>query len=429
MKGILFLCTGNACRSQMAEGFARRMLSPQIAVFSAGTKPAGQNPRALAAMAKVGLDISSQHSKHVDEIDFTKISLVITLCGDAAETCPTVPGAITEHWGLPDPAAVKGSEAKIEIAFNAVRDDIAGRVAALAARYRPEACAAVVGGSGFYDLPGVEDLRELRVDTPFGAPSDALFVGRLGGKKVVFLPRHGRGHTLLPHEINMRANIYALKRLGVTKIISVSAVGSLREEIAPGDVVLPRQFIDRAVHRAHTFFGEGVVAHVSLADPVCNGLASSLAEKAGHEPGRVHDGGTYLNMQGPQFSTRAESHLYRQWGCDIIGMTNGTEARLAREAEICYATLAFPTDYDCWRTATEEVSIEQIVGVLRANVAKGQRIVAAAVQAIDPGAACSCRTTLDMGLMTPPEAIGAAARLRLHAILARRLAPAEKLGV
>lgn len=284
-----------------------------------------------------------------------------------------------------------------------------------------EAAIGILGGSGFYDLPGAIVIDEVVVDTPFGAPSDALIVARLAGRRVVFLPRHGRGHRLLPGEVNTRANLYALKVLGATQVISVSAVGSLREEIAPGDVVIPRQFLDRTVGRPATYFGGGVVAHVSLADPVCEALAGALAVAANAEPGRVHDGGVYVCIEGPQFGTRAESALMRQWGADVVGMTNLTEARLAREAELCYATLALPTDYDCWRPHTVDVQVADVLGVLRANVAKAQRILVHAVGAIDSTRACACQRGLDVALVTPPEAITDAARRRLGVILARRL--------
>jgi 5'-methylthioadenosine phosphorylase len=420
-KGVLFLCTGNSARSQMAEGLARLLLPPDVPVHSAGTQPVGVNPRAVAAMAEIGVDIAAQTSKLLATIDLKGLQLIVTLCDDAARSCPSVPGVAAEHWGLEDPAAATGSDAEIAAKFRAIRDRILGRLWALAQKLAPEPAIGIVGGSGFYDLPGVEDRTEVAVDTPFGPPSDHLFVGKLAGKRVVFLPRHGRGHKFLPHEVNYRANLYALKRLGVTRVLSISAVGSLREHIAPGHVVFPRQFIDRAMHRENTFFGGGAVAHVSLADPVCNSLAVLGAACARQEPGMVHDNGTYVCMDGPQFSTRAESHLYRAWGADIIGMTNGTEAKLAREAELCYATMAFPTDYDCWRTATEEVTIEEIIRVLHANVAKGQRIVTAALKQIDPLQACACRTTLDAGLMTPVDALPPAAQVRLAAILQRRV--------
>jgi 5'-methylthioadenosine phosphorylase len=278
----------------------------------------------------------------------------------------------------------------------------------------------VIGGSGFYDLPGVAGLQSVDVDTPFGRPSDSLVVGEFAGRRLVFLPRHGRGHRLLPGEINARANIYALKLLGATHVVSVSAVGSLREAIAPGDVVVPRQFIDRTVARPATFFGGGVVAHVGLADPVCAVLADTLATSAEHEGSRVHGNATYVCIEGPQFGTRAESELMRAWGADIVGMTNLPEARLAREAELCYATLALPSDYDCWR-ARDAVTAVDALAVLRAGVGAARRILARALQTIDPARTCACQTSLDAALVTPADAIDAPARSRLAAILARRL--------
>ncbi len=274
----------------------------------------------------------------------------------------------------------------------------------------------VLGGSGFYDLPG----ETVEVETPFGRPSDALTIAQLAGRRVVFLPRHGRGHRLLPTEVNARANLYALKQLGATHVVSVSAIGSLREAIAPGDVVVPRQFIDRTVARPSTFFGDGVVAHVSLADPVCATLADMLVTAARGEAERVHPSATYVCIEGPQFGTRAESELMRAWGGDIVGMTNLPEARLAREAELCYATLALPTDYDCWRTR-DEVAATDALAVLRAGVDTARRILVRALETLDPSRACSCQRSLDTALVTPPEAIGPEARRRLAVLLARRL--------
>ncbi|HRV80869.1 MAG TPA: S-methyl-5'-thioadenosine phosphorylase, partial [Planctomycetota bacterium] len=226
----------------------------------------------------------------------------------------------------------------------------------------------VLGGSGLYAMDGLEDVTEKTLSTPFGAPSDAYICGRLDGVDMVFLPRHGRGHRFTPSEINYRANIWGLKALGVTQVVAVSAVGSMREEIAPGDFVLIDQFIDRTRHRPDTFFGDGVVAHVMFADPVCEGVRQALVQASRTTGIKVHDGGTYLCMEGPQFSTRAESELYRSWGVDVIGMTNLTEAKLAREAELCYATLAMATDYDCWHQGHDDVTVEAIVAVMHANV-------------------------------------------------------------
>ncbi|MFM7199230.1 MAG: S-methyl-5'-thioadenosine phosphorylase [Myxococcota bacterium] len=240
----------------------------------------------------------------------------------------------------------------------------------------------VVGGSGLYALEGLTHVQEVALDTPFGRPSDVYVTGELNGTRMVFLPRHGRGHRFTPSELNYRANIYGFKQLGVTHLISVSAVGSMKEEIHPGDIVVVDQFIDRTVQRPHTFFNEGIVAHVPLADPVCPLLAQTLTTTCEQLGVRHHRGGTYICIEGPQFSTRAESKLYRSWGVSVIGMTNMPEARLAREAEISYATLALATDYDCWHESEEDVSVEAVIAVLTANVAKALAIIAAAVPQI-----------------------------------------------
>lgn len=240
----------------------------------------------------------------------------------------------------------------------------------------------VIGGSGLYELEGVENLSEVRVSTPFGAPSDAFVTGELDGVPMVFLPRHGRGHRYSPSEVNYRANIFGMKRLGVTHLISVSAVGSMKEKIRPGDIVVVDQFFDRTYRRASTFFGEGLVAHVSMADPVCPILAKCLYETAKALGVTVHFGGTYVCIEGPQFSTRAESRVFRSWDVDVIGMTNMPEARLAREAEISYATLALATDYDCWHETEEDVSVEAVIQTLRNNVSKAKAVIARAVREI-----------------------------------------------
>lgn len=241
----------------------------------------------------------------------------------------------------------------------------------------------LIGGSGLYKIDGIEEVREIAVETPFGAPSDVLVTGRLGGRRVYFLPRHGRGHVLLPHELNHRANIYALRSLNVRWLISVTAVGSLRQEMAPRDIVVPHQLFDHTSRRTeHTFFGRGIAAHISLAEPYCAPLRHILVEAARAEGCTAHDRATYINMDGPAFSTRAESEIYRQWGCDIIGMTNAAECRLAREAEIAQATLALVTDYDCWKIEEEPVTIETVIGHLHANAAAAQRILARAIAAI-----------------------------------------------
>lgn len=281
---------------------------------------------------------------------------------------------------------------------------------------------AVIGGSGLYELPGLAGAREVRLRTPFGEPSDAILVGRVGPSAVAFLARHGRRHNLLPSEVNSRANVYALKALGVERIFAVSAVGSMREGIERRDVVVPDQLVDRTRSRAATFFGGGVVAHVAFADPFCPVLRRALVTGAREEGARVHDGGTYLCIEGPAFSTRAESTLYRSWGVDVIGMTSLPEARLAREAEICYATLALVTDYDCWHEGEDAVTVEGVLDALRANAALASRTLARAIEAArDAREGCGCRDALKDALITPPEAIPADARERLRAILGRYL--------
>ncbi|MEK6607033.1 MAG: S-methyl-5'-thioadenosine phosphorylase [Myxococcota bacterium] len=284
----------------------------------------------------------------------------------------------------------------------------------------------VIGGSGLYEMEGLGDLERVRLETPFGEPSDAYVVGTLtpssgtpplGAARLAFLPRHGRGHRLLPSEINYRANIFGMKQLGVEWLVSLSAVGSMREDVAPGDLVVVDQFFDRTVGRASTFFGEGIAAHVGFADPVCAELAGVVAESARAAGARVHEGGTYLCMEGPQFSTRAESRIYRSWGVDVIGMTNLTEAKLAREAEICYATVALVTDYDCWHASEEAVSVEAVVATLRKNADMAKRVVREAAARIPAERRCACPEALRGAIMTdraaiPPEA---AERLRLIA--------------
>jgi 5'-methylthioadenosine phosphorylase len=277
----------------------------------------------------------------------------------------------------------------------------------------------IIGGSGLYQMDGLEGVEEIILDTPFGAPSGAYLSGRMGGRAVVFLARHGSGHRILPTELNFRANIHGFRQLGADAIISVSAVGSLREEIKPGHMVVPAQFIDRSYARPSTFFGEGIVAHVSFADPVCPQLSSTVAQAAVTAGAKVHSGGTYVCMEGPQFSTRAESHLYRSWGGDVIGMTNLQEAKLAREAEICFATLAMATDYDCWREDEEGVAAGDIISVLAANVAKARETVAEAAGSVDPARDCGCRRALDGSLVTDPSVMEPATKEKLAHILDR----------
>lgn len=266
------------------------------------------------------------------------------------------------------------------------------------------AAVGIIGGSGLYEIEGFEKAEERRVDTPFGEPSDALVGGTLGGREVWFLPRHGRGHRILPHEINHRANLWALRSLDVRFLICVTAVGSLREQYAPRDVVLPDQYFDRTSRREHhTFFGKGIAGHVSFGDPVSAGMREILREAATAEGATVHDRGTYVNMDGPAFSTRAESEANRQLGFDVIGMTNLPEAKLAREAEIASATLAMVTDYDCWKIEEEAVSAEAVMGHLKANVALAKRVVARSIQAVPQEPEWPEHRSLDGAIMTPRE--------------------------
>jgi 5'-methylthioadenosine phosphorylase len=279
----------------------------------------------------------------------------------------------------------------------------------------------IIGGSGLYAMPGLTSVREERVETPFGEPSDAFVLGELEGRKVVFLARHGRGHRILPSELNFRANIYALKKLGVERVLSVSAVGSLKEEHKPTDFVIPDQFIDRTFHRVSTFFGDGIVGHVAFGDPVCAVVAQTIVSACESEGLVGKAGGTYVCMEGPQFSTRAESNLYRSWGADVIGMTNLQEAKLAREAEICYATVAMVTDYDCWHAGHDAVTVEQIVAVLNQNAANACKVVMAAVAAMPRERSCPCASALKYAILTSPEAIPGATRERLELLIGKYL--------
>jgi 5'-methylthioadenosine phosphorylase len=279
----------------------------------------------------------------------------------------------------------------------------------------------IIGGSGLYSMPGLSNVREVAVETPFGSPSDPLVLGDLDGRKVAFLARHGRGHRILPSELNFRANIFAMKKIGVERILSVSAVGSLRVEHKPTDFVIPDQFIDRTHHRTATFFGEGIVAHVAFGDPVCSTVANAFSEACAKEHVVGKQGGTYVCMEGPQFSTRAESNLYRSWGADIIGMTNLQEAKLAREAEICYATLAMVTDYDCWHEGHDDVTIDQIVAVIHQNSANAARIIRATVGLLSAERTCGCKTALTNAILTSRDAIPQSTREKLGPIVDRVL--------
>jgi 5'-methylthioadenosine phosphorylase len=272
---------------------------------------------------------------------------------------------------------------------------------------------AVMGGSGLYDIEGLGTVEEVRVETPFGAPSDALVRGRLGDTTLLFLPRHGRGHRFAPHEIPFRANICACKKLGATHLVSISAVGSMKETIAPGDFVVVDQFIDLTRRRVSTFFEEGLVAHVGFADPVCDVLSRGLADAAGRAGARVHRGGTYVCIEGPQFSTRAESNLYRSWGVSVIGMTAMPEAKLAREAELPFALLALATDYDCWHASEEDVSVEAVLAVLQKNVSTARRTIAELAHSLPDSNESRARGSLAHALMTARERIPPAALARL----------------
>jgi 5'-methylthioadenosine phosphorylase len=276
----------------------------------------------------------------------------------------------------------------------------------------------VIGGSGLYEMEGIERKRWSRVTTPFGKPSDQYLTGRIGKREVVFLPRHGRGHTILPSELNHRANIYGMKKLGVSHIISISAVGSLKEEYHPTDIVVIDQFFDRTKRsQEFTFFGDGMVAHIAFADPICRRMQQMLVACAQHVGATVHMGGTYVNMEGPAFSTRAESQFHRQMGWDVIGMTNYGEARCAREAEICYATLAMVTDYDCWHEAHEAVTVEMVVANLMKNSKTAQEIIRRAMVALDPAADCICRHALATAIMTHIQILRPATRQKLGLLL------------
>lgn len=279
----------------------------------------------------------------------------------------------------------------------------------------------IIGGSGLYDMAELTDRREVSVETPFGPPSDSLVVGKLAGKNVAFLARHGRGHRLLPSEINFRANIYAMKLLGVERILSCSAVGSLREDLAPLDVLLPDQFLDRTRGRISTFFGTGIAAHVAFADPICPDLIEQVHRAAGKAGIHTVKGGTYVCMEGPAFSTKAESRLYRTWGMDVIGMTNLQEAKLAREAEICYVTLALVTDYDCWHKSHDSVTVDMIVANLRQNSRNAQSIMLQTIRDMGGERHCGCGEALRHALITDKSLVPAATRQKLECIIGKYL--------
>jgi len=279
----------------------------------------------------------------------------------------------------------------------------------------------IIGGSGLYSMPGLADITESRQQTPFGDPSDAYVLGNLEGRRVAFLARHGHGHRLLPTELNFRANIYGFKQLGVERIVSISAVGSLKEQHKPLEFVIPDQFFDRTRHRVDTFFGEGLVAHITFADPICPELSKVVLRACGKAGVTAKQGGTYLCMEGPQFSTKAESNIYRSWGMDVIGMTNLQEAKLAREAEICYVTIAMVTDYDCWHPHHDSVTVDQIVAVLLKNTEHACAVVRETVAAMPKARACKCGSALAHAILTDREKIPPATREKLKLILQRYL--------
>lgn len=278
----------------------------------------------------------------------------------------------------------------------------------------------VIGGSGLYEMEGLRIVEERELDTPFGKPSDPYVIGEIDGHRVAFLSRHGKGHRLLPTEIPYRANIFGFKLLGVEMLLSASAVGSMKEEYHPTDIVFPRQFIDRTRHRPDTFFGNGVVGHIAFADPVCNEVADAMADASETEGAKTHRTGTYLCMEGPQFSTRAESFLYRSWGVDVIGMTNLQEARLAREAEICYATMALVTDYDCWHETEAAVSVEAVIGYLHKNAKTAAGIVRRVIPTlVDRRRSCACAGALQYAILTDPSKVPDKAKADLAPIIGK----------
>jgi 5'-methylthioadenosine phosphorylase len=277
----------------------------------------------------------------------------------------------------------------------------------------------IIGGSGLYALEGITEVDMVSVDTPWGKPSDEIAVGILGDTKLLFLPRHGKGHTLMPSEINYRANVFAMKTLGAEWIISVSAVGSMREEIAPGHIVIPSQFYDHTKSRPSTFFGNGIAAHISMADPVCPVLSRALYDASVSAGATVHKDLTYICMEGPQFSSRAESNIYRKWGIDVIGMTNMPEAKLAREAEICYATLALSTDFDCWHEQLDNVTVDDLIETLMSNVALSRRVIVKALSLINETRHCDCRNSLENAIITSSDAISQEVKERLGILIKR----------
>ena len=285
----------------------------------------------------------------------------------------------------------------------------------------PQAKIGVIGGTGLYDIEGLEDIEEVNIKTPFGPPSDTITIGKLGGVGIAFLPRHGRGHRISPTELPARANIYALKWLGVEHVVAISSAGSFKPEIKPGDLVIPGQLIDRTRSRVNTFFGEGIVAHIPFAEPFCPVLSQILYEAAKEAGATVHPKGTFVVMEGPAFSTRAESRLYRSWGADLIGMTALPEAKLAREAEICYAIIGCATDYDSWMERSEPVTIDVILNVQRQNIATAKKIIKLAVSRIPEKRTCECATALKTAIVTDPKLIPAKQKKKLNLLIGKYL--------
>ena len=279
----------------------------------------------------------------------------------------------------------------------------------------------IIGGSGLYEMPGLKNIRETSIDTPFGDPSDRYVTGVLENRGVAFLARQGRNHSILPTELNFRANIFGFKKLGVRYLLSASAVGSLRKKHKPMDFVLPTQFIDRTQRRPCTFFGNGIVAHIGFADPVCASLAKTVEHSAKHLQFPIQRGGTYVCMEGPAFSTRAESHLYRSWGADLIGMTNLQEAKLAREAEICYLTIAMVTDYDCWHEEEQDVTVQMLIAYLQSNAKNAQRLIRQSIKELPLGLKCRCQNALENAIITAPDAIPKQTRQNLAPIVSKYL--------
>lgn len=409
-RAVVFHATTAAVRD-LAALLGRLALPPGIAIHTEA--PLAPDATVVGVLRALGLDADDLLPALIDDAarlqrtPATSLTHIHLGRGGADSD-----GAIA--WPLPDATSSTGSW------LARVGEALWFHLEALAAATPQEPALGVLGGSGLYDLPGLTDRRTFVVATAHGQPSSPLVEGRLGGARVVFLARHGEGHRLLPGEINARANIAALKAAGVTRVVSVSAVGSLREEIAPGDVVIPHQFIDRTSGRPATFFGRGAVAHVSLGDPVCRGLASRVGRAAGregvgadHGPA-LHEGGTYVCIEGPQFSTRAESRMHRAFGADVVGMTNLPEARLAREAELCYVSMTLPTDYDAWRPH-DDVVVKDVMKVLKENTARAARILAQLVLD-EPLEHCGCQRALDDGLLTPASALPLSRRVQLHGV-------------